>query len=115
MPEKLLTMQEACGVLGISIKDVKGLVARGDLPAYKIGGKFLRFRKEQIEAIKTEIAAKKTSEQSKMPPRKPILQTADVAYTQSPRDGMLDFLYFNDFYIICGIVASVILWIIFRG
>ncbi len=115
MPEKLLTIQEACGILGISIKDVKKLVARGDLPAYKIGGKFLRFRKEQIEAIKSEIAAKKNFEQSKMPLEKPLLQTADVAYTQSPRDGILDFLYFNDFYIICGIVALVILWVIFKG
>ncbi|MFH1381023.1 MAG: helix-turn-helix domain-containing protein [Candidatus Omnitrophota bacterium] len=116
MPEKLLTMQEACGLLKLSEREVKRLVARGELPAYKIGGKFFRFRKEQIEAIQNEIHSKISAQAAIKSAPIPVTskQSPEAAYTQSSSDSMHDFFYFNDFYIISGVVAVVILWFIFK-
>ncbi len=50
MSEKLLNTKEIAKYLGISIKEVEGLVATGRLPAYKIGGTFLRFKREHADA-----------------------------------------------------------------
>ena len=57
MPEKLLTIHEASNILGVTEGEIRALVERGVFPAYRIGGKFLRFRKEQIFAIRSEIHA----------------------------------------------------------
>src|SRR3989338_3937431 len=56
MPEKLLSIKEVAEYLKISEEEVKRLVDQGEIPAYKIGDTFLRFRKEQIDAIRDEIS-----------------------------------------------------------
>jgi len=99
MPEKLLTLEEASGLLGISEEEIKKMVEKGELPAYQIGGRFLRFRKEQIEAIVGGIAR-----------AKPLEKTPE----QPSMDKLLDFFYFNDFYIISAILAFLILWVIIK-
>ena len=98
MPEKLLTLEEASDLLGISEEEIKKMVDKGELPAYQIGGRFLRFRKEQIEAIIGGITVK-------APVRRP---------RHPGTDRLLDFFYFNDFYIISAILAFLILWVIIR-
>ena len=47
--EKLLTIREVSLYLGISEKDVIELSENGTIPAYKIGGVYLRFKREQIQ------------------------------------------------------------------
>ncbi len=98
MPEKLLTAEEASGLLGISEEDIKKMVKKGELPAYQIGGRFLRFRREQLEAIRNGI----TTNSLERTPAQPSI------------DKFLDFLYFNDFYIISAILAFLILWVIIK-
>ncbi|UCD55825.1 MAG: helix-turn-helix domain-containing protein [Candidatus Omnitrophota bacterium] len=101
MPEKLLTAEEASGLLGIPEEEIKKMVDKGELPAYQIGGCFLRFRREQLEAIRSAITIR-------LPERTlPRLR-------QSAIDKLLDFFYFNDFYIISAILAFLILWIIIK-
>ncbi len=48
MPDKLLTLEEALPILGLSGDEVKKLVARGEIPHYHVAGKFLRFRREEL-------------------------------------------------------------------
>ena len=55
MPQKLLTLNELSSYLGISEKKITSLVDEGVISAYKLGGEFLRFRKEQIDAVRSEI------------------------------------------------------------
>lgn len=98
MPEKLLTAEEAAGLLGISEEEIKKMVEKGELPAYKVGGRFLRFRREQVEAIGNGIRAK------------PFERTP----AHPAVDKFLDFLYFNDFYIISAILTFLILWVIIK-
>ena len=110
MPEKLLTLTEVSRLLEISQEAVKKLVKKGELPAYKIGGAFLRFRKEQIEAIRKEIPARFT-EAGK--PERPLKPKEEVTYSESQRDRIADFFYFNDFYIISAVITFLILWVTF--
>ena len=91
-------------LLGISEEEVKKLAEKGELPAYQIGGRFLRFRREQIEAIAGEIVAK--------PRRRKPTERASLDRTSADR--ILDFFYFNDFYIISAVLIFIILWVIIK-
>jgi excisionase family DNA binding protein len=130
MPEKLLSIKEVAEYLHLSEEEVKRLVDIGEIPAYKIGDTFLRFRKEQIDAIKSEISdfeeQEKPSESAAaaasgtthpytdlerdIKRREPVTRQYD--YTFFERIG--DFFYFNDFYIISFIIIGVLLYLIFR-
>jgi excisionase family DNA binding protein len=117
MPEKLMTLRELSEYLGISEDRLTGLVAEKVIPAYKIGGELLRFRKEQIDAMRKEIdarsndpAKRKISRSEKISPRK-IKSGTD----NSVMDSVRDFFYFNDFYIIAAVIAGVLLAVIFMG
>ena len=52
MAEKLLNTREVSKYLDIPEDEIRELVERGELPAYRLGGSILRFRKDQIEEIK---------------------------------------------------------------
>ena len=120
MPEKLLTSGEVAALLGISEQEVRNLSKKGELPAYKVGGRFLRFRKEQIETIRDEIPTRIASLDRK--PFSEIKKSATKEYREFSQEGtypetlgdrILDFFYFNDFYIISGAVILLIIWVIF--
>ena len=132
MPEKLLTIGEVAAYLKLPEEEVKRLVDIGEIPAYKIGGSFLRFRKEQIDAIKSEIDLVETAEPEHARPvmdakgkpthpytdlerdikrKEPITRQYD--YTSTER--MRDFFYFNDFYIFSLVIVFILLFFIFRS
>ena len=117
MPEKLITVREAAELLGIPRIRIRELVDKGDLPAYKIGGRFVRFRKEQVEAIRTELLASLDSgaAASKPAPREGSPRiVVEAPFAQSFSDSILDFLYFNDFYLSAALVTLLLLFLIFR-
>jgi len=131
MSEKLLSIREVADHLKISEEEVKRLVDIGEIPAYRIGGTFLRFRKEQIDAIKNEIDEVEEKEPEHAKPvldargkpthhltelereikkREPAVRQYDYSFSEKIRD----FIYFNDFYILSFIVIGVLLFLIFR-
>ncbi len=114
MPEKLLTLNETSAFLGISEGDVKKLVQKGELPAYKVGGRFLRFRKEQIEAIQNEIKTRREGFREIEREKEFSRKSGEAVYYESFADRIADFFYFNDFYIIAAVIALLILWVIFK-
>jgi excisionase family DNA binding protein len=99
--EKLLTVRDVSLILGISEKEVVDLAESGDIPAYKVGGLYLRFKREQILEYKKRKSALSTQQET---PKK-----------YSAKDKISDFFYFNDFYILAGLVILLLLIIIFRG
>jgi excisionase family DNA binding protein len=131
MPEKLLSIKEVSDYLKIPEEEVKRLVDVGEIPAYKIGDTFLRFRKEQIDAIRSDIAE---IEQKEPEHAKPVLDqrgrpahtytkmereikrhepsTRQYDYTVAER--VKDFFYFNDFYIISFALIAVLMYLIFK-
>ena len=99
--EKLLTVRDVSLVLGISEKEVVDLAESGALPAYKIGGVYLRFKNEQIQEF-----------QKRHRSLSPKLETV---HKYSFSDKISDFFYFNDFYILTILIISLLLFIISRG
>jgi len=99
--EKLLTIRDVSIILVISEKEVVDLAERGELPAYKVGGVYLRFKRDQVEEFK----------------KKYKLPTPQAAESQkySFKDRISDFLYFNDFYILTFLIIFLMLVIILRG
>lgn len=102
MAERLLTVRDVSLILGISEKEVLDLAESAKLPAYKIGGVFLRFKPEQVEEFRKS-------------PQLVLLRKPDMPEQYSFWDRLNDFLYFNDFYIVSILIISLILIIIFRG
>jgi len=131
MPEKLLTIAEVAEYLKVSEEEVKRLVDIGEIPAYRIGDTFLRFRKEQIDAVREEVLE---IEDKKPDHGKPVLDatgrpthpytdmekdtkrriptTRQYDYTFIERVG--DFFYFNDFYIASFAVIGLLMYLIFK-
>ncbi len=99
MREKLLTTREVSQILGISEKDVIELTEMGRIPHFKVAGEFLRFDKEVILNLKKEIQRKFNISREKV----------------SLRERVREFFYFNDFYILSGLIIVILLIIIFRG
>lgn len=109
--EKLISLHDAADILELSEEELRRLVAEGKIPAYKIGGEYLRFRKSQVEVLRSRIRILKHQSV-------PILdirpaQKAETRARYSRFDRIRDFLYFNDFYILAFILivllAAVIL------
>lgn len=109
--EKLLTIREVGIILGISEKEVIDLSETGEIPAYKIGGVYLRFKQGQIEEFKKSFRPVPQKEET----------TQKYSTTSSPvsqegiKDKLSDFFYFNDFYILSILIILLVLVIIFRG
>ena len=100
--EKLLTIREVSQILGVSEKEVIEFSEKGTIPAYKIAGVYLRFKRVEIEAFK-----------KKLKPLDQRHETLSETYTVGEK--LSDFFYFNDFYIIAGLLIFVLLFIIFKG
>mgnify|MGYP001357039902 CR=1 FL=1 len=99
--EKLLTVREVSILLNISEKEVMDLAQAGKIPAYKVGGVFLRFKKDQVHDYQKTLH----SSLSKVSPRE-----------NTPfQEKLSDFFYFNDFYIFSFLLICFLLIVIFRG
>lgn len=97
--EKLLTIREAALLLGVTEKDVIDLAEKGCIPAYKIAGVYLRFKRQQVEEYKQKFLAH-------------LNDACSEKYT--PMEKISDFFYFNDFYILAALIIVLILVIIFQ-
>lgn len=102
MAEKLLTIREVAYILGLNEKEVVELAEKGIIPAYKVGGVYLRFQKVQIEHYKNKIRGGTDHKNS-----------SKVGYTAAER--LRDFFYFYDFYIFSAVLIILLLMIIIKG
>ena len=132
MPEHLLNIKEVAEYLGVSEEEVKRLVDIGGIPAYKIGDSFLRFRKEQIDAVKHEISDVEKKDPNRVEVKLDAKGHPTHTYTEIEKETrrktpvarqydynfaekVQDFIYYNDFYILSGIIIVVLLLIILRS
>ena len=119
MPEKLLTLRELSEYLGVTEEKVNELVKAGVISAYRLGGELLRFRRDQIDAIRSEIDARVT-ETDRLDTSgtrasfKERLQALRSNNSGSFKERLEDFFYFNDFYIVSSVLIAVLLIAIFR-
>ena len=101
--EKLWTTSEAAQFLGIEELDVEELVRQGRLTGYRLGGQFLRFRPDQVEAVKRDM--------------RPHATVTVAAPRPGRRVGRIsEFLYFYDFYIVSAtFLALLVIYLIAAG
>lgn len=92
MTDKLYNEKEAADYLGISKKKLNEFIQDKKLPAYKIGGQFLRFNQKDLDAIKFLLLPNNSSVFAKLK----------------------DYIYYNDFYIIVAILIIILLALIFK-
>ena len=126
-----MTIREVAEYLEITEEEVKRLVDAGEIMAYKIGGSFLRFRKEQVDAVKNEIdeVEAKEPEHAKAvhdPKARQVHTYSDLEreikrrepavrrYDYTAVERMRDFFYFNDFYIVSFIIIAALAYFIFK-
>jgi excisionase family DNA binding protein len=95
--EKLLTVREVSHILNLTEKDVMDLAENSTIPAYKVGGVYLRFKRVQVEEY-----------------RKKIHSSAQTAPKASFKERVFDFFYYNDFYILSILSIVIMLFIIFK-
>lgn len=113
MPEKLLTLEELSEYLQIKKDTLAGLVERGVISAYKIGGELLRFRRDQIDAIRSEIDSRIT-EEDRLVLKAGVHRKHFAQENVSFSDRISDFFYFNDFYILSAGLIALLLFVIFK-
>ena len=53
MGEGLLTEQEVKSYLKVDSPEIEQLIRRGKLTAYRVGGSFVRYRKDQVIALRS--------------------------------------------------------------
>ena len=116
-----MTLKELSEYLSIREQDIVELIDSNVIIAYKIGGELLRFRKEQIDAIRSEIDTKikyLEKEPSKMSDSKVnerIRAIDGEVITNSFFDKIKDFFYFNDFYILSAVLIVLLVLYIVKG
>ena len=94
----MLTVEEVKGFLDISQDELEKYLKQGKIHAYKIGGTYLRFRKEDVLNLRADLHPQKSKK-----PSNPFLSR------------VADFWRFNNFYIISILVVIVLIVIAIKG
>ncbi len=95
--EKLITVREVSHILNLTEKEVMDLAENSTIPAYKVGGVYLRFKPAQVEEY-----------------RKKLLANCKPRQGASFNDRLFDFFYYNDFYIFSVLLIILMLVVIFK-
>lgn len=93
--EKLWTTSEVAVCLGIQDADVEQLVHEGHLTGYKLGGQFVRFRPDEVQALKGKVRFRPQAK-------------SHGAHGRSWWEQARDFAYFHDFYVISAVLLAVL-------
>ncbi len=94
---QFISVRETSQLLGISEKKVMDLIDEKKLHAYRIADKFLRLKRSEVQALRTSGHV--------------IREDHQIAYTTAEK--VKDFFYFNDFYIVAGLIIFELLYVIF--
>ena len=114
--EKLWTTTEAAQYLGLTESELGQLVQEGKLTGYKLGGKFLRFRPDQVKALKPTLSARRTASPGPPGTLAGAGAHAAVPQTLSWQARLRDFVYFYDLYLVSGgLLAGLVLYLIASG
>jgi excisionase family DNA binding protein len=96
----LLTLEEVKSYLETDQKSLEHYIKQGKLHAYKIGGSYLRFRKEEVLTLRHEVL-----------PSKAHLASRQATFLSR----LYDFWLFNNFYIISLAIVAALAFLVFRS
>ena len=106
--EELLSIQEAAELLEISEAEVHTLVDEHRVPRHTAAGSLLRLKKRDIEDLKI----KWRIQRELFPEKEPFFSHHNTVEKAGFMDKLVDFWYFNDFYILCSMLILVLLYFI---
>ena len=106
--ERYLDVHEAAELLDVNEQELWELVHQHKVSTHNIAGAFLRFKKEDIEDLKI----KWRIERELFPKKQPSFAHESTLGKVTLFDQFKDFLYFNDFYILCSLLIVVLLYFI---
>jgi hypothetical protein len=106
--ESFITLKDASEILDLPEAEVENLINHHKLTAYQLGDQVIRLRRDQIWEFQSK--ARISAELFPDDRRKHLNATAVVRPNVIER--ALDFLYFNDFYIICFAAIGILLYLI---
>jgi excisionase family DNA binding protein len=92
-----ISVREAAQLLEISEKKIMDLIEARNLQAYRIADKFLRLKRAEVLGLRN--AGK--------------IEKETVRHSYTPKERLVDFFYYNDFYLIAGVVIFWLLYLIF--
>ena len=101
--EKLLTLQEAARRLGLPADDVEAMIRDGSLPSFRLAENLLRIHSRDVELLR---ARRQEGGARPAPASEPS------GSSHSPWERLIDFLYFNDFYLVALLILLTLLAII---
>ncbi|EFK96904.1 hypothetical protein LDC_1067 [sediment metagenome] len=96
----LLTLEEVKSFLESDQRELEEYIKQGKLRAFKIGGSFIRFRKEEVLTLRHEILPRKGKHASLRP---------------SFFSRIYDFWLFNNFYIISLMIVVALALLVLRS
>ncbi len=105
--DKYISVEEACRLLEIDQAEIDGLIKNGKLHAFRLGGNVLRFRKDQVSEVKAKWRINRDLFSAEK--QAPHLWKAGQSNLV---EGLKDFLYFNDFYIVSSLIIAALLYLI---
>ncbi len=108
MSDKLLTLKEAAECLRLSEKEVRDLANKGKIPAYHIGGIYLRFKEENIFSLRGKYGGCVRMDVKKNRPE-------EQGYSDTFLSNIKDFFYFNDFYFISAGTITFLIYLILKS
>jgi len=108
MSDKLLTLKEAAQCLRLSEKEVRDLVSDDKIPAYHVGGMYLRFKEENIFDLRGKYGGRLPIDPEKGKPK-------EQAHAGTFLSGIRDFFYFNDFYLISAALIAFLIYVILKS
>ena len=107
--DKLLTLNEAANFLGIDTEEFKILIQKNKVPHYKIAGKFIRFSQLELEKYK-----RKTNYQKQI---SNAVKKTEIEYKKDElafTNRVVEFIRYNDFYILSCCFILALLYYIFK-
>ena len=109
LQEEYLTIHEAAEILEVGEEELWELVRKHQIPTHTIAGAFLRFKKEDIDALEIKWRIDR-----ELFPADKNLHSGPPALLkrESFSDKLRDFWYFNDFYVVCSALITILLYFI---
>lgn len=105
--EKLWTTSEAATFLGVQEADIERLVKDGKLTGYKLAGQFVRFKPDQVKALKASGAVRVAA---------PAAVAVAAPSGEPWQDRLRDLWYFYDFYLLSFVLlAALVIYLISAG
>ena len=101
LEDRYFDIHEAAEILEVGEKKLWDLVHQHKVPTHTIAGAFLRFKKEDIEELKN----KWRIERELFPSRSDFSIEKTAVAISSMKGSLSDFWYFNDFYVLCGVLV----------